>query len=47
MGTDEAGWEISENRWQIFLLSVGILLILLLGLLPQTYMPILTAIGPF
>jgi formate hydrogenlyase subunit 3/multisubunit Na+/H+ antiporter MnhD subunit len=47
MGSEEARWEISESRWQILLLSVGMLMILLLGLLPHAYIPILSAIGPF
>ncbi len=47
MGTDEDHWEVNEGRWRVVFLSLGILIILLLGLLPQTYLPLLSMIGPF
>lgn len=47
MGAEEDRWVISENRWQIIFLSIGILIIFLLGLVPQTYMTILSNIGPY
>jgi len=46
-GKDEDPWKIGESRRQIFFLSMGIVMILLLGLLPQIYFPFISAIGPF
>ena len=46
-GEEEDSWNIGENWRQIFFLSMGILLILLLGLLPQLYIPFISNIGPF
>ena len=46
-GKDENPWRIEENRSQIFFLSIGMIVLLLLGLFPQIYFPLITVIGPF
>jgi formate hydrogenlyase subunit 3/multisubunit Na+/H+ antiporter MnhD subunit len=42
---DEAPWNISESRLQVVLLVVGASLLLIIGLVPQFYMPILTSMA--
>ncbi len=46
-GVSENRWELGENWRQILFLTIGIILLLLLGLLPQIYFPLISHISPF
>lgn len=42
MGTDEPGWRITENLSETLLLAIGGFIIVLIGMFPQWFLPLMT-----
>jgi len=45
MGKNEAGWSLHESKGMIFFLSVGMILLFLVGLFPQWFFPPITSVS--